>query len=155
VTYLSREHGSDRRRTPEIVAGTRIAFSSNRDGNYEIYLMNADGSRAERLTTDPADDFSPAWSPDATVVAFDRDTDGNNFEIYLVNADGSGLQRLTDGPAGDLSPAWSPDGTRLAFFSDRDGNFEIYLMNADGSDAQRLTDDAGDVEPNWTPSTET
>ena len=116
----------------------RIAFDSDRDGNFEVYVMNTDGSGLTRLTSNPAGDGSPAWSPDGTRIAFVSDRDGN-FEVYVMNADGSGLTRLTDDPASDDSPAWSPDGSRIAFHSDRDGNSEVYVMNADGTGLTRLT----------------
>ena len=85
----------------------KIAFVSNRDGNREIYVMNADGSGQTRLTNNPTFDFPPAWSPDGSRIAFGSDRDGN-VDIYVMNADGSGLIRLTDNPARDSRPAWSP-----------------------------------------------
>ena len=128
------------------IVGT-IAFDSHRDGNYEIYVMNAAGSGVTRLTNSPEDDEDPAWSPDATKIAFD-----SHSEIYVMDADGSGLTRLTNNPAADFSPAWSPDGTKIAFVSSRDGNYEIYVMNADGSDVTRVTDNpADDLGPAWSP----
>ena len=131
--------------------GQRIAFFSDRDGNLDIYVMNADGSGLARLTYDGANDGVPDWSPDGQRIAFASDRDGN-YEIYVMNADGSGLARLTDNDAGDGVPAWSADGQRIAFYSDRDGNGEIYVMNADGSGLARLTDnDAGDGPPAWSP----
>ncbi|UCC48931.1 MAG: PD40 domain-containing protein, partial [Gemmatimonadota bacterium] len=78
-----------------------------RDGNYEIYVMNADGSNPVRLTDNPAGDYEPAWSPDGTRIAFMSYRDGN-YEIYVMEADGSNPARLTDNPAGDNHPAWSP-----------------------------------------------
>lgn len=129
----------------------KIAFQSNRDGNEEIYVMNADGSFLSRLTNDPAVDVFPAWSPDGSRVVFSSDRDGNP-EIYVMNADGSNLRRLTNDPAADALPAWSPDGLRIAFVSDRDGDDEIYVMNIDGSGLQQLTDDpAMDAFPAWSP----
>jgi hypothetical protein len=110
----------------------RIAFISKRDGNWEIYVMNADGSGQTNLTNNPAHDWGPSWSPDGRRIAFYSDRDGN-WEIYVMNADGSGQTNLTNNPADDWGPSWSPDGRRIAFFSDRDGNREIYVMNADGS----------------------
>ncbi len=73
--------------------GTKIAFTSDRDGNFEIYVMNADGRNPTRLTSDPATDNFPAWSPDGTKIAFDSRRDGN-FEIYVMNADGTNPTRL-------------------------------------------------------------
>ncbi len=131
--------------------GNKIAFSSNRDGNPEIYVMNADGSGLTRLTDNPASDWAPAWSPDGERIAFQSERDGNP-EIYVMNADGSGPTRLTDNPAEDWWPAWPPDGGRIAFHSDRDGNGEIYVINADGSGLINLTNNpAHDLAPAWTP----
>ena len=120
-----------------ISAGGPIAFISDRGGNLDIYLMNADGSGVMQLTHDPSNDTHPDWSPDGTRIAFTSLRDGNG-EIYVI-ADGSNAARLTDNPAFDGLPAWSPDGTRIAFTSLRDGNSEIYVMNADGSDPRNLT----------------
>jgi WD40-like Beta Propeller Repeat len=85
--------------------GGKIAFSSNRDGNAEIYLMNADGSNQTRLTNNPASDAQPAWSPDSKKIAFTSDRDGNG-EIYVMNADGSNEARFTNDGAPDTDPAW-------------------------------------------------
>jgi hypothetical protein len=96
----------------------RIAFASNRDGNWEIYVMNADGSGQINLTNNPADDGVPSWSPDGRRIAFVSNRDGN-LEIYVMNADGSSgqINRLTNNPADDVVPSWSPDGRRIAFDS--------------------------------------
>ena len=129
--------------------GARIVFSSGRDGNYEIYVMNADGSNQTRLTNDQNYDYSPSWSPYGARIAFRSERDGN-FEIYVMNADGSGQIRLTEDPGDDWHPSWSPDGTKIAFYSNRDGNYEFYVMNVDGSNQTRLTDDpAHDRFPAW------
>ena len=85
----------------------RIAFSSDREGDDEIYVMNADGSRQVRLTHNPADDSGPAWSPVGARIAFYSYRDGS-FGIYVIDADGTGLTRLTDSPARDTAPVWSP-----------------------------------------------
>jgi Tol biopolymer transport system component len=145
--------------------GTRIAFVSSRDGNHDIYVMNAEcaslpegcGSNVIRLTDGPGLDLSPDWSPDGSRIAF-RDGD---FHISVVNAEcaslpegcGSNLVQLTAGSACDWDPAWSPDGSLIAFRSNRDGNHDIYVMNADGTNVTRLTDDpAEDGRPAWEPS---
>jgi len=128
-----------------------IAFASDRDGNWEIYIMNTDGSGQIRLTNNTAVDGAPSWSPDDKNIAFESDRDGN-WEIYIMNADGSGQTNLTDNPADDFSPSWSPDGKRIAFASDRDGNWEIYIMNADGSGQTNLTDNPVDYyASSWSP----
>ena len=84
---------------------TKIAFSSNRDGNNEIYMVNADGSEPTRLTNNPTDDCCPVWLPDGTRIAFRSDRNGT-MEIYIMNADGTRVTRLTDNPTNDGSPAW-------------------------------------------------
>ena len=130
----------------------RIAFASNKDGNYEIYTMNADGSDVKRLSYHPADDLSPSWSPDGSRIAFASDRDGNGA-IYTMNADGSDVTRLTNNSFSDWTPSWSPDGSRIAFVSHRNGNWEIYAMNADGYGAARLTVNfANDTFPSWSPN---
>ena len=150
--------------------GSRIAFVSLRDEpdpagcypdcNWEIYVMNADGSGVTRLTNDPAEDFGPTWSPDGARIAFDSYRDGG-YNLYVMDADGGGVRQLTDSPAGNVNPAWSPDGRRIAFTSVRADpnpetcdpcNWEIYVMDADGQGATRLTENAAvDEYPTWSP----
>lgn len=131
--------------------GRRIAFMSERDGNPEIYRMNADGSAPTRLTFDPAVDADPTFSPDGRRLAFTSTRDGNP-EIYVMADDGSGQTRLTFDPAADQQADWSPDGTRIAFESTRDGNHEIYAMNADGGAVTNLTvSPEFDADPSWHP----
>jgi len=128
-----------------------VAFTSERDGNPEIYAAAADGSNVRRLTDHSALDGAPAWSPDCQWIAFHSERDGGR-DIYLMRPDGSDVRRLTDHPALDSDPAWSPDSRRLAFTSERDGNPEIYVMNVDGSGVQRLTNDPGrDTLAAWSP----
>ncbi len=131
-----------------------IAFTSNRDGNYEIYTMNPDGSNPTNLTNNPAEDSLPDWSPDGTKILFCSERDGNN-EIYVMNADGSNPTNLTNNPGQDSQPAWSPDGTQIAFISYGPELMGIYIMNADGSNPTRLTPQAPgpwiDQGPEWSP----
>ena len=134
--------------------GSRIAFNSDRDGDYEIYVMNADGSGVIQLTDNLDYDGGPVWSPDGSRIAFNSDRDGD-YEIYVMNADGSGVIQLTDNFDSDRDPAWSPDGSRIAFNSNRDWGFQIYVMNADGSGVIQLTDNSAnsalDLAPAWSP----
>ena len=129
----------------------QIAFQGYRDGDWEIYLMNGDGSGVTQLTDNSVEDTDPTWSPDGSRIAFARGPDGS-AEIYVMNADGTSPVRLTSDNAFDFDPAWSPDGSRIAFVSTRDGNTKIYMMNADGTSAVRLTsDNAPDSNPAWSP----
>lgn len=143
--------------------GTKIAFSSERLGNTEIYVMDADGENLVQLTRHRATDDSPSWSPDGRKIAFDSDRDHllgvgpgqiGDTEIYVMNADGENVVRLTETAGRDVEPSWSPDGSKIAFASDRDRrvNLEIYVMNANGKNPVRLTRNPGwDADPNWSP----
>jgi len=136
-----------------LAAQEKIAFTSNRDGNAEIYVMNADGTNQKRLTNNSSGDGTPAFSPDGSKIAFTSSRDGNN-EIYVMNTDGTKQTRLTNNAAVDESPAWSPDGTKIAFTSFRDGTgADIWLMNADGTNQVNLTNYPGnDTEPTFSPN---
>jgi len=140
-------------------------FVSWRDGNREIYAMDADGSEPRNLTQNPAKDVRPAWSPDGRRIAFVSRRDGNS-EIYVMNADGSGLRNMTRTPSNDLDPAWSPDGRAIAFVKMilwkcprpraktpcNNDVYEpnLYVVNGDGSGLRRLrTQWAALVNPSW------
>jgi Tol biopolymer transport system component len=127
--------------------GRTIVFVSWRDGNGEVYAMNADGSEPRNLTQHPARDVRPTWSRDGRRIAFVSRRDGNP-EVYVMNADGSGKRNLTRNRAGDDDyPTWSPDGRKIAFLRDtRSSSYvhHLYVMNADGSGLRRLT-----LNPTW------
>src|SRR6266516_3823951 len=118
----------------------------------DIYVINSNGTGLTRLTTDPAYDASPAWSPDGSKIAFVSYRDGP-AAIYVMNADGTNPVALTNHAGSDEQPAWSPDGRKIAFASNRDGHYEIYLMNADGTGVTRLTagPDHYSAGPRWSP----
>jgi TolB protein len=135
-------------------ANGKIAFVSYRDGNGEIYAMNADGSGQTNLTNHQASDASPAWSPDGTRIAFASwRISPSNYEIFVMNADGSGVTRLTFNTWHDGEPAWSPDGSKIAFSSNgASAVAEIWVVNADGSGLTQLTDNTTfDYSPEWSP----
>ena len=91
-----------------------LAFDSNLAGNQDIYRMRVAGGEPEQVTTDPADEFAPTWSPDAGQIAFHA-FPRDNRDLYVVGADGRGRQPLTSDPGHEWFPSWSPDGTRIAF----------------------------------------
>jgi Tol biopolymer transport system component len=130
--------------------GTRLAFVRESGGNADIYVANADGSRARRLTRTAGGDYNPAWSPDGTRLAFASNRSGL-FKIYVMRADGSGVRLVAprrSGGGGSYTPAWSPDGRWLAFSSSAStpNNAEIYVVHPDGSGLRRLTYTQGDVD---------
>ena len=128
-----------------------IVFESDRDGDWEVFVMRADGTNQQQLTDNTSADRLPSWSPDGTRIVFESDRDGD-YEIFVMEADGTGQQQLTDNTSADWSPGWSPDGTRIVFESDRDGDYEIFVMEADGTGQQQLTDNSNyDGVPGWSP----
>src|SRR5437588_173733 len=130
----------------------KIAFETDRDGNKEIYVMNADGTGQVNISNNPALDANPYWSPDGTKITFDSNRDGN-FEIYVMNADGSNQTRVTNNTASDQDPSFSPDGTKIVFQSNRvqSSTPQIFVMNADGTNPVQLTSAGGNFDPAFSP----
>jgi len=119
----------------------KILYHSNANGNYDIYIMNKDGSQPQLLIDDPnGDDVNPFASPTGDKMVFFSNRDGN-YEIYLANIDGTGQQRLTFHPAEDLNPVFSPDGQTIAFHSNRNGNYDIFFINLNAPASQLTTND--------------
>ncbi len=130
-----------------------MAFASNRDGDWDIYLLDIDNPRGVPypITFNDSDDVSPQWSPVADQIVFMSNLDGD-WDIYLTDSEGSRVLNLTNNRIDDLHPAWSPDGEQIAFTTNRDGAWEVYTMQADGSRQQRLTnEDFYSGNPAWSP----
>jgi hypothetical protein len=117
---------------------TRIAFSSNRSGTFDLYIMDADGANLRRLTLEPTNEGDPVWTPDGKQIVYAA-TRGTATQIALIPAEGGESRQLTTTSGGNHSPSVSPDSRTIAFVSARDGNPEIYAMNLDGSSQRRLT----------------
>jgi Tol biopolymer transport system component len=132
----------------------RLAFSSNRDGNPEIYVVTLAGGSPKRLTSNPANDWLPDWSPDGTRIAFTSNRSGS-YDTWGMNADGSGQSALVSTDAWDDYPRWAPDGRRLALsttaITQGVPNSEIFVRRADGSLVQRTSSTAEDQWPDWSP----
>jgi TolB protein len=141
--------------TPNLVLfkpNSKIAFSSMRDGNWELYLMNSDGSNPKNISLHTAKDLPVVWSPDGRKIAFQSNRTGAG-DIYVMNSDGSGLTRLTTSTYADQAPTWSPDSQRIAFISKRDGNFDVFVMNADGTNQVNVTRSVSpEYDPMWSPT---
>ena len=140
--------------------GAHLAFASERDGDFDIYVMDVqlalqgagDDAFLRQLTHSAADEMEPCWSPDGMHIAFMSNQAGRPTEIHVIDVDGGDEQRLTGDEGDDWLPAWSPDGMHIAFVSNRDGDDEIYVMNPDGSEQLPLTDNGvQDRYPAWSP----
>lgn len=135
--------------------GRWIAFSSNRAGNSDIYIMPAAGGEWKRLTFSPEAEVGPQWSPDGTKLLYSADVGGDEvYDLYLISAEGGDPVNLTKTPDIDeRSYLWSPDGTKIAFTgAKRAETYDLYLMSADGRDRQQLTATPGPESlASWSP----
>ena len=127
----------------------QIVFTSEKNDNVDIYVMDDDGGNRRRLTNSPRDEWSPAWSPNGERIAF-----VSNSDIYVMDVNGGNRRNLTksfDRTA--WKPSWSPDSKRIAFVSGIQGDEpEIYVMNVDGGIPQKITDNLWlDNDPSWSP----
>ena len=110
------------------VAGGRIAYASHRDGNWEIYVMRADGSAQTRITHNDVQDRFPIWSPDGKRMLFGAQR-GSGWELWVMDADGSSQRRLATSLAAKAARGWSPDGARIVFVKGIDRRSAIYTIH--------------------------
>ena len=123
--------------------GHKIAFQSNRSGNWEVWTCNSDGANCQQLTSFGGPQCgAPRWSPDGRWLALDSRSEGQS-EIYVIAADGGPPRRLTDHPADDNVPSWSRDGQWIYFTSDRSGQIEIWKVPKEGGPAVQVTHSGG------------
>ncbi len=116
--------------------GQKIAFASAFEGDFDIYVVNIDGTGLTNLTNSPGGDGQPRWSPDGTKIAFYHGEGVGQTNIYVMDADGGNQIKITDCPRGDMAfhPSWSRDGSKIAFRS----GAGIYVVNADGTHATKI-----------------
>ena len=126
-------------------ATAKIVFTSNREGNFEIYIMNPDGSEQMNLTEHRADDYDPVWSPTGQQILFVSDRHGMR-DLYLMNADGTNVRKVFQKLVGREYPTWSPDGKQFTYH--RFNKLAIYVASSDGHNEEKLTNG---LWPAWSP----
>lgn len=137
--------------------GTQIAYVAGEDGQFDVWVMNLDGTGRRQLTFDRATDTTPSWMPDGRSILFVSARSGT-ADIWRIGVDGTGLVQLTSLPSDEASPRASTDGTRIAFASSQDrGNFDIWVMDSTGGNPVQLTrkdepdSNISDGTPTWSP----
>jgi len=136
--------------------GTRLIYSSDRSGNMDLFVCNADGTGERQVTSSGSGDRDGVWSPDGSQIAYVTDWNGHP-EIHVMRWDGKKPRRLTNMSAEASSPDWSPDGSRIAFDTDvasGSGHYEVWVMDADGTGQTRVTatpSGATAILPDWRP----
>jgi Tol biopolymer transport system component len=132
--------------------GKWLAFDSDRNGNQDIFRVPLAGGEAEQLTSDPADDFQPHWSPDGREIGFHTFRNGNR-DLYLMSATGAEQRAVVATPANERDAGWSPDGKRMSYASDVTGRSEVYTIPREATgwgNPTRLTRNGG-IFPFWSP----
>lgn len=133
--------------------GTQIAFQSKRDTNFniqddnlDIYVMNSDASDIRQITSHPADDSQPSWSPDGRKIAFLSERSGQD-EVYLMNPDGTDVEQLTELLVLKSDLSWSSDSGRIIF----EGSGDIYVVDVETREVTKLIsdDDSNEATPTW------
>jgi Tol biopolymer transport system component len=123
--------------------GRKLAFQSNRSGNYEVWTSDAEGTNCQQLTFfQGPQDGTPRWSPDGRWIALDSRPEGT-AQIYVIPSDGGKPRRVTDGDAQNQVPSWSRDGKWIYFESDRSGQWRIWKVPAEGGSAVQVTQNTG------------
>lgn len=132
--------------------GNLIAFNSRMGGNSDIYIVDLNGNNLSRLTSSPAHDVYPSWSPDGTQIVY-QTNEGGDQELAIINVSNKEYYTITNNTCNDWGPVWSPVGDWIAFYSDCDGERNIYKMRANGGDRTQLTFNSGSNSwfPAWSP----
>ncbi len=132
--------------------GQYVAFTSNRTGNWEIYIGAADGSTQQRVTyTTTAANLSPMWSPDGKSIVYETTRNGLR-DIYVIDVTTGQETRLTDGASSNVNPFWSPDSQKILFQTNRDGLWQIYEVTLSSKAWKRLSQgQASDINPQYSP----
>ena len=129
---------------------SKIALSATSNGDWDILLMNPDGSEQINLTNDAALDYYPAWSPTGEQILFssDRDRFHGSLDLYLMDANGRNVHQVFGKSRERVAAVWSPDGTQIAYCSQEQGQWLLYIGTIDGKKEERVAFGCG---PAWSP----
>lgn len=136
-------------------AGVRMVFASTRHNvQPDLYIKSVDGVAVTQLTSDPASDVQPTFSPDGTRVAFASNRSGN-WDIWIIRVDGGPPIRMTHGMADEIHPSWSPDGSTLVYcgMPSAGGQWELWTLDVDGGSTRRFI--GYGLFPEWSPTGDT
>jgi Tol biopolymer transport system component len=117
--------------------GQRLAVSSDRSGNHDLWVLPADGGEMRPLTTDPTPDWAPRWSPDGKSIAFYAYRTGNR-DVWVMPVDGGAARQLTTYPGADLQPHWLSDGRRLGYVSTRNGPSSQWVVSIENGESVQM-----------------
>jgi Tol biopolymer transport system component len=137
-------------------SSARIAFMSDRDGNWDIYIMDRDGNNVQNLTNSPAREGIPIHVAGQDKLIFASDQDGPMLDVFSIDLDGSNVSNITQAPdSNELPINWSPDGETVVFASDRDGMSQIFLVGPSGAGLINLTQrDGAQSFDDWSEETD-
>jgi TolB protein len=130
--------------------GRLIAYSSDRTGSPQIYIMDSDGLNSRRLTYDGSYNDSPVWSRRGDRITFVSRTKRGRFDLASIDISGSGYRVLTELGMNE-NPHFSPDGKHIVFSSNRLGPREVFSMDVSGRNQRRVTRSGGNSNPVWGP----
>ena len=132
--------------------GNKIAFTSYKDGNPDLYVKDIYSGKVDKISSKQGINISPSWSPDGKKIALTLSLNNGNSEVYSISLKSKRLERMTHDWATDVSPSWSPDGKKIAFVSSRAGTPQIYSLNTKTGKIKRLTFEGNyNTSPDWAP----
>ncbi|HEY1151724.1 MAG TPA: DUF5050 domain-containing protein, partial [Pseudoduganella sp.] len=132
-------------------SGDKLAVALSKDGHYQVYTVNADGSNLRRISNSAGIDTEPQWSADGQSIYFSSDRSGGP-QIYRMNPDGSDAKRITFTGSVNISPRISSDGKTLAYIFQRDGNYQLFVLDLASGQEQRLSVATDDESPSFAPN---
>lgn len=131
-----------------------IVYESQKDGNWNLYRVKADGTGDQQLTDSPALDRWPKWSPKGDKITFVSNRQNGDFDVFVMEADGSKETNLTGafqgGKGADLAPVWSLGGGLIAYWGDRNSKKDIYFIEVITGKITAVTNDTEEqIAPIW------